>query len=176
MPAIQAPFEHGLRCLLILMRAAQAPAANIPKGLTRAVSSGGARRHAPRFSLSLIQLAKDFARHGRDAAHLTSGRRRVAPPAAPALALAPAPAPRGPAASASVTDPAARLLARLEAIGTVFTDPQGYAAKFAATLRANGLCFRALKSLIPSAALWQLTSHRAGDHNHALPTPAPNTS
>ena len=161
--------EHGLRCLLLLMRAAPAPPAKIPEGLGRATTPARAtRRKSPRFSLGLAQLAKGFARHGHDVSALLSTRKACA-----AHAARP---PRGPTASAPIADPAEALLARLQAIRAVLADPHAHAAKFAAILRGKGLALRALKSLIPAAALWRLTSHRAADKAHALPGPSPNTS
>lgn len=157
--------EHGLRCLLLLMRAAPAPSLKVPEGLARAPSRR-VRRRTPRFSLSLSALAEGFARHGHETSALKSSR--AANPAPPP--------PRGPTASAPLADPADALLARLEAMRAVFADPHGHAAKFAAILRGRGLALRALKSLIPAAALWILTNHTGPVARHALRAPAPNTS
>lgn len=160
--------EHALRCLLLLMRAAPAAPANVPKGLPRNASTPRTRRGAPRFSLSLNQLAQGFARRGLDASALTANRKRGT--------ARNAPPPRGPTACAPIADPAETLRARLEAMRAVFAHPHLHAARLAALLRGAGLSLRARKSLTPAAALWQLTSHRAGDHSHALRGPAPNTS
>lgn len=160
--------EHGLRCLLLLMRAAPSQGAEIPEGLSRTKVSARVRRKASRFSLSLAQLAKGFARHGHDTSALAPKRREIAAPNTLP--------PRGPAASTPITDPADALLARLDAIRGVFADPHCHAARLAGILRDGGFTLRALKALIPTASLWQLTSHRAGSQSQVLPCPAPNTS
>ncbi|KCZ95436.1 hypothetical protein HHI_04750 [Hyphomonas hirschiana VP5] len=161
--------EHGLRCLLILMRATPARPATLPAGLlARRAAPPRPRRKAARFALGLAQLANGFARYGHDTSALASIRK--APPPRPA------PPPRGPTASAPMADPAEALRTRLEAMRAVFSDPQTHAAKLAARLRAKGLRLRGLKSLIPAAALWLLTSYRAAPAVHARLLPAPNTS
>lgn len=161
--------EHGLRCLLLLMRGAPPPAATVPEGLPRSSAPRRAGLKAPRFSLSLAALAKGFARNGHDVSALAPARKSAAAPT-PRPPLIPA------APALPVIDPADLLKARLDALRAVFADPHGHAARLAANLHARGFCLRALKALIPAAALWCLTSHRAACHNHALPVPAPNTS
>lgn len=160
--------EHALRCLLLLMRAAPAPATSVPESLSRNAASRHTRHKPPRFSLSLAKLAQGFARRGLDAPALTALRK--------ARAARNAPPPRGPTASAPVADPAEILRARLDAMRAVFADPHLHAAKLAALLRASGLSLRARKTLIPVAALWTLAHHHAQGHSHALHAPIPNTS
>lgn len=163
--------EHGLRCLLLLMRAAPAPSAKFPEGGLRGRDSSCARaprRKARRFSLSLSQLAKGFARNGQDCSALTAPRK--------AHTARHAPPPRGPTASAPIADPAEALMARLHALRAVFADPHAHAAKMTALLRGKGFALRALKAIIPAALIWHLTRHRASAPGKALPCPVPNTS
>lgn len=161
--------EPGLRCLLLLMRGAPPPAATVLEGLPRSSAPRRAGLKPPRLSLSLAALAKGFARNGHDVSALVPARKSAAAPT-PRPPLIPA-APALPA-----IDPADLLKARLDALRAVFADPHGHAARLAANLAACGFRLRALKALIPAAALWRLTSHRAAPHNHALPVPAANTS
>lgn len=161
--------EHGLRCLLLLMRGAPQAGAKLPEGLARSSAPRRAGLKPPRFSLSLAALAKGFARNGHDVSAL-------APPRNPAAAHCPRPLPFPTPPALPPADPADLLKARLDALRAVFADPHGHAARLAANLLARGFCLRALKALIPAAALWCLTSHSAAALSHALPVPAPNTS
>lgn len=159
--------EHGLRCLLLLMRAAPAPQVKLPEGLARRQPRGAGRRKSHRFSLSLSALAKGFGRKGREIPGLAPSRH--VPPAASRP-------PRGPTASAPIADPAELLRARLTALRAVFADPRGHAAKLSAMLSARGFRLRALKALIPAAALWILMNHPARAEGIGLPAATPNTS
>ena len=160
--------EHGLRCLLILMRAAPVAAPSFP-GLptpsTRSGVSAPCRRKPARFSLSLARLAQGFAEQGA--------------PLNCSPNPSPGPCPRRPAlpkAPLQAIPPADALRARLHAMRAVFENPHWHAAKLAAVLRAGGLILRGLKPLIPAAALWQLTSHHAANRAPAAPPRGPNTS
>lgn len=160
--------EHGLRCLLLLMRAPPAPQAKMPEGLPRRSHGARApRRASKRFSLSLSALAKGFARYGRQAPALTPKKARVPAPSKP---------PRGPTASAPVADPAEALAARLTALRAVFADPAGHAARLSAILRAKGITLRAMKALVPAADLWTRMNHSPRVQDPALRAPLLNTS
>ena len=161
--------EHGLRCLLLLMRGAPKRSATVPEGLPQGTTPRQMSGKPPRFSLSLTALARGFARNGHDITALAPARKEAA--------ARNAPLPRGPSCiPAPAIDPSEQLRARLGALRAVFADPHGHSARLAANLLARGFRLRALKALIPAAALWCLTSHRVAGHSHALPVPAPNTS
>ncbi|MGE6697815.1 hypothetical protein ACQKH5_09000 [Hyphomonas sp. NPDC076900] len=159
--------EHGLRCLLLLMRAAPAPRVKLPEGLARCQPRRTGRRKSHRFSLSPGTLAKGFARHGREISGLAPK------PCAPPPTSRP---PRGPTASAPIADPADLLRARLAALRAVFADPHGHAAKLSAILSARGFRLRALKALIPAVALCVRMNHPARAEGIGLPATTPNTS
>lgn len=146
--------EHGLRCLLLLMRARPAtpkPAPFEVRPGTRPSRQKAARRRPARFSLSLTALAAGFAANG---AKVAFPRPRPGPRTPPAPRL-----PDDPTAPAPIADPAVMLHARLEAMRAVFADPQGHAARFAAILKGAGVRLKALKALIPDPGLWQITDH-----------------
>lgn len=160
--------EHGLRCLLILMRAAPVaapPFPGLPTPSNRRSVSALARQQPARFSLSLARLAQGFAQRG---APLNYSRKSLSRPCPQQQAA--------PASPSRAVSPADAIGARLQAMRAVFDDPHRHAAKLAAILRAGGLIPHRAKPLIPSAALWQLICHTAASPAPSAPPRGPNTS
>lgn len=163
--------EHGLRCLLLLMRARPAapkPAPFNARAGSRPSRPGGIHARPARLSLSLAALAAGFAANG---AKVAFPGRRTSPRRPPAPRL-----PHDPTASAPIADPAEMLLARLEAMRDVFADPHGHAARFAATLKRAGLRLKTLKGRIPDPCIWQITDHVPAARAAQLVCPLHDTS
>lgn len=127
--------EQILRSLLLLMRVPAAPP-RAPPFTPRGPSARRSYvRRRIRFSITLRQFSWAPA---------------LAPPRPP-------PASRSPAARGRLlSDPAAALKLRLEAMRAVFADPVRFAARMSAAIGAHGLRLRAPKTLQPAPDLWCL--------------------
>lgn len=133
--------EQILRSLLLLMRVPAAP----PRALPFTPQGQSARRNPVRrrirFSITLRQFSWAPA---------------LAPPRPPPVSRSPA------ARGRFLSDPAAALKLRLDAMRAVYADPARFAARMSAAIGAHCLRLRAPKTLLPAPDLWCLGHIRTG--------------